>query len=404
MDVSLASMKRKLAHWWYDVLRPQIGWMLAACLRWLPVPSSVFGLPKSVIWDVDEYICTQARASTRREWTGGFWKIPVRESEVVAFEGRLPHHPAFAPRMIHKFAEVSVTHLPLGRLALAEGVVISPDDRVFDEFTHNWGESIWRHPVFQRAKMPTLRHTPGAFATIVTPGAPRNYCHWLWDALPRIAALELAEVHTIRLITSNKLRTWQVDSLRALGYPPDRYVEFGDDYWEMESLFVPSFTHETGYCRPWVVEWMRNRLLPASAVTNGQRRIYLSRRMAARRRLLNEEEVFEALRKEGFEEVVAENLSFQEQVGVFANAEVVVAPHGAGLANLLFAPATTRVIELFSPRYINPCFFSMSLVLRHDYSCLIGGTNAAGPTADWVTMAEDFIVPPEDVVRELSSL
>jgi hypothetical protein len=394
--------KRWLARVWFDLLRPRFGWALAILFRYLPVPSSVLGPPKDVIWDAKDFVI-RAEQTARREGRGGsHWVLPVRASEVIDFEGALPEHPAFSPRMIHKFAEISVTHLSRGRLALAEGVVISPDDRVFDEFTHNWGESIWRHPVFRRAKMPALRRQPGIFATIVTPGAPRNYCHWLWDALPRIAALEQSGVKDFRLITSHRMRPWQADSLLALGYSAERYVEFGDEYWEMDSLLVPSFVQETGYCRPWAVQWLRNRLLPAEQKKTPGRRIYLDRRWAPRRRLLNEEEVMAALQKEGFEEVAAERLTFSEQVALFASAEIIVAPHGAGLANLLFAPDGTQVIELFSPRYVNPCFFSMTLVRHQKYSCIIGKTDATGLTTDWVTMAEDFMVRPEDVLKALT--
>ena len=43
----------------------------------------------------------------------------------------------------------------------------------------------------------------------------------------------------------------------------------------------------------------------------------------------------------------------------FAAAEVVVAPHGAGLVNLTFAPPGVRVLELFAPRYLNPGYWAI---------------------------------------------
>ena len=43
-----------------------------------------------------------------------------------------------------------------------------------------------------------------------------------------------------------------------------------------------------------------------------------------------------------------------EQVDAFAAAQVVVAPHGAALGNLVFCPPGVRVLELFAPRDVNP--------------------------------------------------
>ena len=52
-------------------------------------------------------------------------------------------------------------------------------------------------------------------------------------------------------------------------------------------------------------------------------------------------------------------MSVQEQIDHFAAAEVVVAPHGAGLVNLTFAPPGVRVLELFAPRYLNPGYWAI---------------------------------------------
>ena len=37
----------------------------------------------------------------------------------------------------------------------------------------------------------------------------------------------------------------------------------------------------------------------------------------------------------------------------------MVAPHGAGLVNLTFAPEGVRVLELFAPTYVDPGYWSI---------------------------------------------
>ncbi|MGL5880384.1 MAG: glycosyltransferase family 61 protein, partial [Xenococcaceae cyanobacterium] len=54
---------------------------------------------------------------------------------------------------------------------------------------------------------------------------------------------------------------------------------------------------------------------------------------------------------------------------VFANAKAIVAPHGAGLTNLVFCNENTKIIELFSPNYVRTDYWMISweLKLKHYY-------------------------------------
>ena len=64
--------------------------------------------------------------------------------------------------------------------------------------------------------------------------------------------------------------------------------------------------------------------------------------------------------------------SVAEQASVFASSEVIVAPHGSGLTNLLFCRPGSKVIELFSHTYVNPCYWVLSNSVGLDYYCLLG--------------------------------
>jgi capsular polysaccharide biosynthesis protein len=63
-------------------------------------------------------------------------------------------------------------------------------------------------------------------------------------------------------------------------------------------------------------------------------------------------------------------MTFSEQVKLFAETEIVVAPHGAGLTNIMFCPEKTVVVELFGPpHYIRPDYFQLAhnLGLQYEY-------------------------------------
>ena len=75
-------------------------------------------------------------------------------------------------------------------------------------------------------------------------------------------------------------------------------------------------------------------------------RIYISRKLAVRRHLSNENEIMPMLRKHNFRKVYLEKMTIMEQVELFRRASHVISAHGAGLTNVLFAPKDARILEI----------------------------------------------------------
>lgn len=143
---------------------------------------------------------------------------------------------------------------------------------------------------------------------------------------------------------------------RALSVIPGSFRKFGD---------APD---------PGVFEWIRERFVGKQAGRRG-RRIYISRRLAATRKVSNEAEVVALLSKKGFETIALEELSFAAQVELFAECEVVVAAHGAGLANVVFSPPGCTVIEM-TPEDCEPnrrFFENLSIGAGHRFVRVSGG-------------------------------
>jgi capsular polysaccharide biosynthesis protein len=59
-------------------------------------------------------------------------------------------------------------------------------------------------------------------------------------------------------------------------------------------------------------------------------------------------------------------MTIEEQIELFYDAEYVVAAHGAGLSNLIFAEQA-GVVELFPTPYVLPYFYFVCKSCRHDY-------------------------------------
>jgi capsular polysaccharide biosynthesis protein len=94
-----------------------------------------------------------------------------------------------------------------------------------------------------------------------------------------------------------------------------------------------------------------------------QRRIFISRRKTGTRTLANEGQLEKLLHAKGFETHFMEQYSLATQARLIREAEVIVATHGAGLANLMFARPRTHVIEIVpAGRYNATCYPEKSRV------------------------------------------
>jgi capsular polysaccharide biosynthesis protein len=87
------------------------------------------------------------------------------------------------------------------------------------------------------------------------------------------------------------------------------------------------------------------------AKTGHGRRIYISRERRGHGKISNENELFRELALIGFEKVVPEALSFDEQIATFQQAEWIIGAHGAGLTNVIFSQPGCKLIEIRNPTY-----------------------------------------------------
>lgn len=144
----------------------------------------------------------------------------------------------------------------------------------------------------------------------------------------------LAE-EVLSMLPSHFIRHTEKDS--TLQYRPFLHTT----PFKVQRPFFPDWT------LPYDYDFLRQLFAPhyAKQVTKGLR-IYISRRDAKSRRPVNEDEVLAALLPLNFIPVTLTDLSVAEQMQVFSRADIIVAPHGAGLAFMTFCNQDTTVIEL----------------------------------------------------------
>ncbi len=77
-----------------------------------------------------------------------------------------------------------------------------------------------------------------------------------------------------------------------------------------------------------------------------KRRLFVSRKNSSKRRCINEDILYDSLKKLGFEFIALEQLSVFNQLKLFSEASIIVSTHGAGLSNLLACKPGTKILEM----------------------------------------------------------
>jgi capsular polysaccharide biosynthesis protein len=229
----------------------------------------------------------------------------------------------------------------------------------------------------------------------------KSYSHMLLENIGRISLLHhpaYAEHHSIDVIIDDPLTPTEAYLVERL--LPDncviKEVKPRSVYRVERFILLSHVTYrDADGQHPEYIDFLQSKVLPKrpSRRTN---RILISRRASPRgRKMLNVDDVTDLLAEFGFREQQLENLSIGEQIELFHDAEAVVAAHGAGLSNLLFAPRGTRVIELFGTRDIVPHYYFLSRSLGHVYSNILG---------DRSNLDDDFEVDLDVLRTQLGSL
>ena len=176
------------------------------------------------------------------------------------------------------------------------------------------------------------------------------------DLLPRIGIVQRAgmpiDSFDAIVVNHTNLR-FQRETLAHFGVRPEQLINISPSLsLQADTLVVPSLKPPNEQIPAEHVRFLRREFLPAATPRARTRRLYLSRRGAATRRLLNENEIFRFLQTFGFESVELSSLSVAQQAELFAEAELIVGPSGAAFANLVFAAPGTHVIEFAAPSWL----------------------------------------------------
>jgi len=295
-----------------------------------------------------------------------------------------------------------VLRIPGGRAVRDDAVAITPDGCLLGDVCREVNTRPREHSLLRAWRLPPVCRVRGRVAVLNVVGG-NLYFHWMFDLLPRFDLLRRAGVpldSVDRFLVNGFAEPFQKETLARLGIPEARLlVPRYETHLSADELVVPSLPGTSGNMLKSSCEFLRREFLPRSAGATG--RIYVRRGDAAHRRVKNEDEVERFLAGKGFRGVTLTGMPVRDQAALFAGAEAVVACHGAGLTNMVFCAPRARVVEIFSPNYVNVCYYVLASRVGVDYHYLLGEGPVPPGEFDPHAITEDVTVEMERLGRIL---
>lgn len=267
-----------------------------------------------------------------------------------------------------------LAHFAGGRV-FGPGHVLSSDGRsIARDVSLDFGKAPAEHWLLTYKKIRQPKALPGSTAVIAT-SLGAGYCHWLLEELPRLLALgpELSRLDSLIAHTAQPFAREALALGAARGWTGQFIEPARLSHYQCADLTVPTLLGPEGRPTPAVVSALTDFVASFSArdTSSFGDRLYVTREKARRRRVTNEAELWSFLEPHGFAKISLEDLTWREQIAAFRHARQIVAPHGAGLANLVFCTPGTQAVELFNRGYVNGLFWQLAALKGLDYRPIV---------------------------------
>lgn len=308
-------------------------------------------------WMYDQFIPIQSLNRTLLEYDVEFYgedevyfpKAP-EGSEINQYrELQLHHQPVGLPRPYHfRIKDAVVYQNEIVDLANPNRVFLEnyPEVTQFVEGSNHKVDVPARRRATKLGPTFETRHSDAYW---FSSRAWQNYYHFIVDSCLRFVDLENVNAITdqTRILCTTAPTKWQSYYLELLGIAQDRIEILGAEMMRVEDLLISASRRQRFAISPSAIASFNTRIRAGVDLTQAEThdKFYISRSLTKLRQVTNEDALSAFLTERGFKVIHLEHLSAPEQIALFSNAKTIVAPHGAGLTNLIYANAP-NVVEL----------------------------------------------------------
>jgi hypothetical protein len=272
---------------------------------------------------------------------------------------------------------------------IKKGIVITGSEEIYTSEGNVFKEITTLKENFQKNKFSSKlknknKYIKGSVCYLETKtDLNNNYSHFILETLPRLYIISKSGiVPDYYIIPGNK--EFHKEFYELIGIDPNKILILEPNLVvQAENLIITTLLNNWEYTtyrdfkipkRNWLNSWLKeyyqsyyNKIEPKF-----NKHIYISRKIASNRHIVNEDELIEIINKHNFEVIYLENYSVIEKAQLFKSATCIVSIHGAGLANTIFCNPNCTILEILSKDYLDPHYRMMAHILGLKYNYLVG--------------------------------
>jgi capsular polysaccharide biosynthesis protein len=202
-----------------------------------------------------------------------------------------------------------------------------------------------------------------------------NYAHWLTDNLIYLYVyVTKMKPLGIKIVLPDSLLGFAKETVEILGIEAADIIVAGDEVLAFDDLHFMDTIYfgEIPQIFKDAVHYLKANALKGQPAPSVDQSVYISRRDAVSRPLINNAELEAQLLQSGFDIVATGELTLRAQIALFANAKIVVGQHGAGLINAIFCQPGAVLIELFPEYMLQAHFWTAASLVGVRYGFVSG--------------------------------
>jgi len=230
-----------------------------------------------------------------------------------------------------------------------------------------------------------------------------NYFHWFTEVIPKLLIGQQQYPSVSKVILPHTCtNSFHFETLSYLGLKPIPLKK--DKTYLLNQVFhVHGQAKFPGYFHQPTIKHLQNWFHQIHTVSSPvQKKVYISRQHALRRKLNNEQEIKKIVSAKGFEVICSEDLNFKNSLELFSSTSHLVSIHGAGLTNMLFMPKSGIIVEFLHPDVVtNKCYFFLAEALGHKYYYINGVQDKNNQRSH---VDSDLEIPPFELENLLNEL
>ena len=210
-------------------------------------------------------------------------------------------------------------------------------------------------------------------------GSGNNFFHFMFDIIPKIFILKSKTNHSkIDFYYVSNPKKWQIKIFDMIGIKYKNLLS-SEKYNHIYAKKIFTVDHPWYYkgkvqtsvrnIPKWIIYLLRKNFLNKSSNIKCGKKIFLDRSSSEFNhcQIENFHIIKDLLKKNNFQIIKPEKISFRKQIHVFKNASIIMGAHGASFTNIIYCKTATKIIEIMPFDHPNKKCQTISKFLKFKY-------------------------------------